>query len=238
MYPDRGDVVWRRLSRLVCPLMTRTRSLCIPAFVGLLLGHCGSGPTGPSPERYANPHLLVFCRTNGALVDCTATLYDVPNFGSSRDVTQTAVWIVSDPTIAHIDGGRLSPRLRGEVNITARFERWSPFIDNWFLVDPSAPAQRLYFVSGIVSNARTGNRLAGATVTVIAGYNASLSEATNQFGFFRIDRLLVHDSVTLRATREGYVSAEVTSCVTSPVNPPFDPPGCRGTVNFALVPSP
>lgn len=192
----------------------------------LLLAAAGCDETPTSVDR-RDPRLDVTCLPSGANVACTAILRDVPDGGSVRDVTSRATWRVSDPSVGDfLQPGVLTPRRRGEAEISARFEQWElrPELRPWFLVDPPQPAQRLYWVAGLVRDDATSQALPGATVEVLSGYGRGAQAVTNENGHYRIDRLLTGEAISLRASRPGYAPATASHRVDSPLGSPGNPP--------------
>lgn len=199
----------------------------LAVFSTMTLVGCHDTPTGPSAERYAMPRLNVTCQPSGPSVTCSARMYDVPRFGEVRDVTALATWIASDTTVAEfIEPGILRPKRRGEVDISATYQQLVAGLASWFLVDPQQTARRLYWVAGIIRDADIHLPLSDASVEILSGYASGARAVSNQFGSYRIDRILTAEVFSAQASKLGYASETVTYRVDSPVgpadgNPPF-----------------
>ena len=208
-----------------------------PAALGLValcgvMSACNDGPI--SPDRGFS-HLLMSCTPAGANVSCTATLYEVPAFGDVRDVTAEATWFVSDPSLGGFSRpGLFTPVGNGEVGLWARYEKWQPPDQFWFLVGPSTAARWLYFLSGSVDDAETHEHLVGAEVRILDGYAAGAVVTTNQSGYYTIDRVLTGEDFTVVASKDGY-SPQTQSYR---VDPPNGPNGNPPFLNFQLTPLP
>lgn len=121
------------------------------AVVGILLlanAACEGNPAGPSPDRYRNPRLILFCQLPVDVnVSCRATLFDVPRWGDSQDVTVSSTWSVEPPEVAAFTApGLLTPVVRGEATIHVRYGEHSEAVASAFFVDPRATAQWLYYL--------------------------------------------------------------------------------------------
>ena len=132
----------------------------------------------------------------------------------------------SNSAIATVSSaGFVSVLTRGEVDITATSGNLGPQV--WSaLVDPQQPPQVLYFLSGLVrENDGSDTRISGAAVEILDGYNAGrASVPSNQFGAYRIDRVLTNVTFTVRASKPGYVASATTYLVGGPnsnTGPPF-----------------
>jgi len=193
---------------------------------------CCNSPTGPSPgsaDRYSLSRIEISCSPADLLVTCTATLVDVPHFGDRSDVTSTATWSASDPNTARIAEGIVTPIRRGDVDVHATYLGRIDYLFPSFRVDPAAPAQRLYFVSGNAVHAQTQTRVPDVRVTIIAGEGVGASTLTTSSGVYRFDRLLIGATLRMRAEKTGFVPAETTVCVPSPFGPAVMECPCRGT---------
>ncbi len=191
---------------------------------------CGDGPTAPTRR---NPSLSVTCMPSGSDVVCTATLFDVPAAGSVRDVTRTAVWMATDPSVGSFSApGVFTPSRRGEVGLWARYDEVVAELQSWFLVDPGAPARRLYWLAGVVTDAATGAPIDGAEVRMLDGYAAGAVATTNGNGHYQIDNVLTGETFTVRASKDGFLPSTQSYRVDSPVGPSGNPP----FLDFALQP--
>ena len=209
-----GEQDRSRLSQLALKLVL---AVCqVMALVG-----CGSTPAGPSAERYAQPRVSILCQPSGPSVTCTATMYDVPRWQDSQDVTALASWLVSDPSVADLVApGVLKPKRRGEVDVSAQYQQLPTDMgDWWFLVDPQQAAQFLYWVAGIVRDGDTQVPLSDVRVEILSGYASGASGVSNQAGSYKIDRILTQEVFSIRASKDGYASQTVTYRVDPPVGP-------------------
>jgi hypothetical protein len=98
---------------------------------------------------------------------------------------------------------------------------------------PTPPPLRNIALGGNVYNTALV-ALAGAKVEVIDGSQAGLSALTNDAGRFEFSAPFAGSSVTLRATKEGYVVG--TQVVSSQANRPGAPPSdVTGVFNFTSI---
>lgn len=187
--------------------------------------------SGPSPLRYGNPRVLATCVPSGSKVSCTATLYDVPTFGSARDITNEATWLSSNQTMGSFtQSGLFTPIEQGEVGLWVRFDQWEDPDQSWFLVDPNNNSQRLYFLSGEVLDVATEVAIVGAEVRILDGYARNKSAITNENGHYQIDRVLTGENFFIRASKAGYHSQRKSYRVDSPIGPNGNAP----FLNFLL----
>ena len=115
-----------------------------------------------------------------------------------------------------------------------RFDQWEdePDVWSWFLVDPSTEARRLYFIAGNVLDAMTQDPIQGAEVRILTGYSKNAHTITNQYGYYRIDRILTGQQFSAKASASGYQSLTSSFQVDSPIGT-----STRGnTLNFQLKP--
>jgi hypothetical protein len=204
------------------------------ALLAALYSSCSS-PTEPSSGGRRSPVLSLSCNPLDHLVLCAANLFNARD----GNVTQSATWSVSDPTVARVERGIVTPLRAGDVDIEAEYEHYRPLFITSFRVDPAAPAQRLYFVSGNAFHGQTQNGVPDVRVTIIDGDGAGASTLTGAGGQYRFDRLLVGATIRMRAEKVGFTSAETTICVPSPVGPAVMECPCRGTpgcLAFRLTP--
>jgi hypothetical protein len=190
-------------------------------FIVAALAGCKDSPT----EIHRNPPSLhAACVPLGARVSCTVTFFD--NAGL-RDVTSQATWLVSDPALGSFNtSGIFTPRQRGEVRLSVRYQEFVDPLESRFLVDPAQTARRVYFLAGIVKDESSGAVLAGATVEILDGYARGARSVTNEFGSYRIDGILTEEAFRARASLPGYTPSTLSYRVDSPIgpaggNPPF-----------------
>ena len=196
------------------------RRCCLLACLGALAG-CDELPTGPD---HRNPRLVFSCAPSASNVLCTATLYDVPDFGSTRNVTSVASWLVSDPSLGMFaEPGLFTPRRSGEVGLSVRYDRWESAETRWFLVDPGGPARWLYWLAGLVKDAATGGPIAGAEVRILDGRSRDARALTNSNGAYQIERILVGEVFSVMASKEGYGPVTKSYRLDPPVVPVGEP---------------
>ncbi|HEY3571084.1 MAG TPA: carboxypeptidase-like regulatory domain-containing protein [Thermoanaerobaculia bacterium] len=189
-----------------------------------LLG-CDHSPTEPAHQL--SPSLHVACLPDGSRVSCKATLSGVPDGASTRDVTSQATWMASDPSLgSFLQPGVFTPRRRGEVEISASYQTWTSDVTSQFLVDPAQPAQRLYFLSGVVRDDSSNAEIPGATVEILDGYARGATSVTNESGAYHFDKILTGETFHIRVSKPGYSPVTLSYRVDSPIgpaggNPPF-----------------
>lgn len=199
-------------------MMTPSGSFRILGAVLLAVVAGGCGKSATEPESV--PFFYEVCQPAGIQVSCSAILTDLRG-GEARDVTSQAAWLVSDPGVGDFERpGSFTPRRRGEAGLSARYQRWETQEPDWFLVDPSLPAQRLYFLSGFVIDDSDGAHLPGATVEILDGYARGVRAVANEFGHYRIDQVLTGETFSVRASYPGYSPSTVSYRVDSPVGQP------------------
>ena len=191
------------------------------ALLSIVVACHRESPTEPS---HVNPRLTTTCVPSGGQVSCSATLWDVPTYGATNNVTADAIWIASDPSIGTFTApGVFVPSRVGEVSIWAHYQRWdSP--QSSFLVDPAHEAQRLYWLSGLVLDASTQAPIQGAEVRILDGYSQGARAVSNAFGSYQIDGILTGQPFSVAASASGYASQTRSYRVDSPVggqNGPF-----------------
>jgi Carboxypeptidase regulatory-like domain len=119
-----------------------------------------------------------------------------------------------------------TPKQRGEVGLSARYDQRESTGTSWFLVDPLHSAQRLYFLAGLVRDDASNALLPGVTVENLDGYARGDRAVTNENGHYRLDRMLAGETFSVRASKPGYSPVTLTYRVDSPIgpgggNPPF-----------------
>ena len=189
-------------------------------FLMAALAGCKDSPT----DVHSNPPTLhAACVPLGAQVSCTATFFDGNRL---RDVTSQATWLVSDPALGSFTTGVFTPRQRGEVVLSVRYQEFVDSLESRFLVDPAQTARRVYFLSGVVKDESSGAVLAGATVEILDGYARGARSVTNEFGAYQINGILTEETFRVRASLPGYAPSTVSYRVDPPIgpaggNPPF-----------------
>jgi len=138
------------------------------------------------------------------------------------------VWTSSNLSVATVSpDGFVTVLARGEVDITVAAR--PSFLDprTWSaLVDPGQPPQVLYFLSGVIrEDDGSDTRIPGVAVEILDGYSAGHGSApSNEFGGYRIDRVMTNVTFTVRASKPGYIPSTTTYLVSGPTGtggPPF-----------------
>jgi len=190
-------------------------------FLLAALAGCKDSPT--EIDHRSPPALHAACVPLGASVSCTATFFDGDRL---RDVTSQATWLVSNPALGSFTTGIFTPRQRGEVVLSVRYQEFADPLESRFLVDPAQPARRVYFLSGVVKDESSGAVLAGATVEILDGYARGARSVTNEFGAYQINGILTEETFQVRASLPGYTPSTISYRVDPPIgpaggNPPF-----------------
>jgi carboxypeptidase family protein len=209
----------------------RSRVLAVVVLMAVLAGCDKESPTETArPEPL--PDLLFFCLPLDVRLTCTAIANNVPGRGQV-DVTKTATYLVSDPSVGgFLEPGIFTPRRRGEVKLSARYEALTPRFTPEFLVDPSQPPRSFSSLAGKVRDADTNMELPGATVEILDGYAQGSMSVANEIGFYLIDKVLTEETFSVRASLPGYAPSTVSYRVdpstyrtdpsdTTPRNPPY-----------------
>jgi len=190
-------------------------------FLLAALAGCKDSPT--EIDHRSPPALHAACVPLGAQVSCTATFFDGDRL---RDVTSQATWVVSNPALGSFSTGIFTPRQRGEVVLSVRYQEFADPLESRFLVDPAQPARRVYFLSGVVKDESSGAVLAVATVEILDGYARGARSVTNEFGAYQINGILTEETFQVRASLPGYTPSTISYRVDPPIgpaggNPPF-----------------
>jgi hypothetical protein len=191
--------------------MTKAANVAGVLMAILSAASCRS-PTDPCEDPFGRGDnlanlILVSCDASGSNLQCTAR----PTYGLYDKCPQplgVISWVSSSPSIASVSSsGVVTVLARGEVDITVKSgsvssEVWSA------LVDPQESPRRLSSLSGFVrENNGSDATLSGATVEILDGYNAGASDESSTTGFYLIERVLTDVTMTVRATRPGYISS-------------------------------
>jgi len=158
-----------------------------------------AGPTGAG----ADLPLSMGC---GAELDGYQCTLRADRNGVPRDVTGLATWSTSDTSIATVNSvGFVTVLQDGQVAIRASYQGESAFLT----MQVQAGGQRRYYraLSGWVVDADTETKLAGVSVTFIAGANAGRTTQTGPDGAYQIYDLQL-GSFTMRFSKAGYRSAD------------------------------
>jgi hypothetical protein len=201
------------------------------AFAGVMLAiisvaSCES-PLGPCEDPFGRGdnlanQILLTCSASGSNAQCTAR----PSYGlydKCPEPLGSISWTSSNPSIASISSsGFVTALAPGEVDITARSgglvsEVWSA------LVDPQQSPRPFRSLSGSVrENDGSNTAIPGVVVEIVDGYNAGASDTSNTGGFYLIERVVTGFTVTVRASKSGYITTTTTGLFEGPgISSPF-----------------
>ncbi|HTG31683.1 MAG TPA: carboxypeptidase-like regulatory domain-containing protein [Thermoanaerobaculia bacterium] len=197
--------------------MSRFPTFCRAVAGVVLLAALAGCKDSPTDIHSNSPSLRATCVPEGPRVACTATFFSDPT--GLRDVTSQAIWVVSDPALGSFTSGIFTPRQRGEVVLSVRYQGFVDRLESRFLVDPAQPARRIYFLSGIVKDESSGAVLAGVTVEILDGYARGSRSVSNEFGHYQINGILTEEPFQVRASLPGYAPSTVSYRVDPPIGP-------------------
>ena len=211
-------------------MLTRTKTAFAAAVVVLSGASC-NGPTRPCIDQEGRGNntpvgINLTCRPVGSNLQCTAAPhYEL--YAYCPEPLPPLLWTSSNTSVATVSpDGFVTALARGEVDITAAATFGFLAPQTWsVLVDPGQPPQVLYFLSGIIRENDGGDtRIPDAIVEILDGYNAGRASApSNQFGSYRINRVLTNVTFTVRASKPGYVPSTTTYLVGGPTSTPGPP---------------
>ena len=181
------------------------RSATALALSLVFLAACNESPTEPHGGMAT---LVVSCNPSGSNIVCRAS---ATNLGGviSGDVTREATWLHNTRIGEFAEPGVFVPSTDGEVDISAKFS-WLESSKHSYVVSPTAPPRRLFFVGGNITDAATNEKIVGATVRILDGYAAGRAAVSNSLGYYSIDRVLTDETFTLEVTMEGYARQVLT----------------------------
>jgi hypothetical protein len=210
--------------------MTR-RIIAVVGVLGLVTA-CGHesplpGPTTPGPTivtltissgvfSFSSPSLMQ--PGESRQFSATVSLSDK----TSRDVTGTATWRTSNPSVFSLTGGLVTAMTAGEGSITVNYEGRSAGL---YIV--SLPSGTGVLV-GTVKEASFP--IAGTTIAVVGGPMAGRSAVSDGSGSYRLYGVV--GDLQIRASRDGYVALTKPVTVT-----PFSTPRRDQTLDFDLNPA-
>ena len=176
--------------------MTAGRLLAV-----ILLAVGCKSPTEPTKLFYRE--LILDCRPAGSNVQCTASIFD------EGDVTTKSTWFSQGATGTFVAPGHFVPAARGEVAISARYQTFEPPLKTIFLVDPAAQARPLSLLDVAVDDAVARAPITGVEVQILDGYAAGRTAVTKD-GFCRLERVQTGETFTVRVSRSGYKTVEIS----------------------------
>jgi hypothetical protein len=209
----------------------RSAAFVAVMFVVISAQACG-GPTTPCVDKEGRGNnfpleIALNCAASGSNLRCAVQ----PFYGSYSYCPQplpAVSWISSDTSVASVSAdGYVTVVARGEVDITVTAASSYLAPKTWSaVVDPQQPPQQLYWLSGIVrENDGSDTRIPGVSVEILDSYNVGrASIPSNSFGYYRIDRVLINVTFTVRASKPGYIPSTTTYRLGGPNSvggPPF-----------------
>jgi hypothetical protein len=182
----------------------RSRVTAVAVAILITGSACSNGPsTTTGPTAASGLPLSIGC---GAELDGYQCTLHADRNGVPRDVTGLAAWSTSDTSIATVNSvGFVTVLQDGQVAIRASYQGESTFLT----MQVQAGGQRRYLraLSGWVVDADTESKLAGVSVTFVAGVNAGRTTQTGTDGAYQIYDLQP-GSFTVRFSKAGYRSAD------------------------------
>lgn len=181
------------------------RTVLAPATVAFLMIGSACSDRGSQLAPTTVPNVLLGIGCGEQLDGYQCSLYDETN-GVRRDVTGFATWSTSDTNIATVNSVGFVTVLRdGQVAIRASYKSESTFLT----MTVEAGGLRKYYraLSGWVVDAETETKIAGVTVTFLAGANAGRVGQTGTDGAYQIYDLQP-GTFTVRFSKAGYRSAD------------------------------
>ena len=160
--------------------------------------------------------VLVTCTPAGSDAKCTATAEKFSSYvcgTRTLDVTDSAVFSSSDPSIAKFDApgaarGYLTAVGTGNVTITADYRSLDLLSTPYMFLSPGIPSENLVDLFVSVRNAVTLAKIPGAAVTVTPDKGLPQTGETNQGGAFRL--WLRHGIYIISATAPGFQPGQST----------------------------
>lgn len=172
------------------------------------LSACSGPEDAVGPTSFGVPEVSTSCAVTGSDLSCTLTDRGV-------NLTASSTWTVVGPALVTAPG-QIRPTGRGEIMIEVAHASFSGTVDvGRYLVDPSMPPRRLWFLTGLVRESG-GAPLGGVEVTIEDGYSAGRRAVTDERGSYRLDRVLTGEVFTLRAAKAGYLPATRTYTLADP----------------------
>ena len=214
------------------------KRLCYAGVVGATLttfaacaGHTDSSPAGPTPVS----GLYEVRVTSGAMTDNTIQLTATARFvdGTSRDVTASATWNTSDPSLAAVSAAGLVTAVgNGQVDVRATYQG----VTGVLTMQVGRPIQR-FGISGVVREVGGAvGGLSGVRLEVVRGPGAGAVVTSDVSGSFRLTGVM--GMVDITASKPGYIDWRVQNLTVDRdmqidvgiyPTPPTDESGARAT---------
>jgi len=195
-------------------------------------GNTNGNPAAPGPV----PGLFELRVTSGAMTDATIQLTATGRFvdGSSRDVTSSATWISSDPTLATVSStGLVTAVGNGPVEVRATYQG----VTGVLTLQVGRPIQR-FGVSGIVREVgEASGGLGGVRLEIMRGPGAGTVATSDASGSYRLAGVM--GMVDITASKPGYIDWRLQNLTVDHdmqmdvgiyPTPPTDASGARATV--------
>ncbi len=239
-YNDRHSVIGQN-SAAGLRWFSAGRALLVAACVALTSACHGTvGPAQPTPPLDSLE--LSGVPTTGTVGDRFPLKVIGTNLhGATEDVTSRVIWSSSSEATAAVSReGELLLVGAGKCEIRASMEGVSTATP--VSVEPRPPDRST--LSGSVTDSVSRRGITNATVQILDGPNAGRSASTDESGFYSLPAL-IQGSFTVRVTRSGYETAEVTTTLTGDTHldfsmralppPPFT--GATFDVKVAVTPN-
>lgn len=182
----------------------------LPIFLALAVS-C-SGPTGPTCDplgRGPVASLFQACFAVGTNLQCQATRQESSYCaGPARDVTTSAVWTTSDPSVGVFNSpGQMTTIGTGLVEINATYEnlKTDPIA---FTVAPIGTPERMLELS-VIAFDESGRRVPGVDVQIAADRGAGQACQTNATG--SCGGWVFDTPIRVTGTKAGFVPAQATA---------------------------
>ena len=196
-----------------------------------------AGNTSANPEAPSTATGLFEVRVaSGAMTDTTIQLSATARFvdGSSRDVTSSATWISSDPTLATVSSsGLLTAGGSGAVDVRATYQG----VTGALTMQVGRPILR-FGVSGVVREVGGGGGgLGGVRLEIVRGPGVGTVATSDASGSYRLSGVM--GMVDITASKAGYIDWRLQNLTVDHdmqmdigiyPTPPTDASGARPTV--------
>jgi hypothetical protein len=193
--------------------MARRHWHVILGVVLLCFAACDDSPTGPRPptDLTGVPQFFSLRYWTADVETKTLSVQAWGRWGiiytASREVTAETIWSSSDPSVARIIGqGQIQSVSPGEVTLTGTFAGLT-VTQALRVFSGDAPTRVLSSAIGYISDSSKPccqNRLAGATIEILSGYNAGRSAVTTASGDFTFTGPFYCGESMIRLTKPGY----------------------------------